>query len=246
MLKSTMAAIGAVAVMGASALAAPAPVDLSTWTEESISSGNWVLAPDNNSVRQTVNGQPTVYYDPENSQGKALSGTISVGSAGDDDFIGFVLGFEAGDLNNDNPGFLLLDWRRNSQSGVGPGMSLNRVVGNFTRTRPFSASQRATVLEELGRGSTLGDMSWEVGEGYNFELVFTATLVEVYVNDSLEISVNGLFDDGGFGFYNYSQANVTYGAIGEADAVVPVPGAAALFIPALLGGAAWKRRKKAA
>ena len=72
MIKTMTAAFAATFAMAGSAFAAPQPVDLSTWVEESVGSANWVLAGDNNSVTQTLNGEPTVFYDPTNSQGKAL------------------------------------------------------------------------------------------------------------------------------------------------------------------------------
>jgi len=244
MMKSILASLGAAAVVGASAIAAPAPVDLSTWSVEGGSS-NWQLAPDNNSVTQFTNGSPTFFFTDELSQGRALSGTITVNTTGDDDYIGFVLGYESGDYTTTNPGFLLVDWKQGLQSGTPPGLTLNRVVGNMSTRPPFSSTQRADTLEELARGTNLGMTGWNDLQTYDFRLVFTDSLVQIFVDDILEISVNGTFKNGGFGFYNYSQGNVTYGAIGEASAAVPVPGAAALFIPALLGGAVWKRRKAA-
>lgn len=227
------------------ASASTVPVDLSTWVEESVGSANWVLAGDNNSVTQTLNGAPTVYYDPSPSQGKTLAGTIRVNTGGDDDFIGFVLGFESGDLSTDNPGFLLLDWKQNDQSGTPRGLALSRVTGNIDTDPPFGSIDRAQSLTELARGTTLGNVGWADLQTYSFELVFTPTLVKVFVDGVEEISVTGSFENGGFGFYNYSQGNVTYGAIEEGVAPpIPVPGAAALFLPAALG-AVWRRRKAA-
>ena len=71
-------------------------VDLATWTDETFlnqagqSSWNVQNAPTNDEVLQTINGQPTIFYDPSvNAQGTALSGKIRVtpGGNSDDDFI---------------------------------------------------------------------------------------------------------------------------------------------------------------
>ena len=78
--------------------AAAAPVDLSTWVQDG--DGDWELAADNQSVFQDINSRPTTYHNNQAlSQGKSLSGTITVSSPpGDDDWIGFVLGYTQGDI----------------------------------------------------------------------------------------------------------------------------------------------------
>ena len=101
-------------------------VDLSTWTDDTFlntgGQSNWVVqnAPTNDEVEQTVNGLPTVFYDPNvNAQGTALSGRVQVTTTGDDDFIGFVLGYNAGELESlgaAGDGFFLVDWKQGNQS----------------------------------------------------------------------------------------------------------------------------------
>lgn len=242
----TLSAASAVTAFAASAaMAAPVAVDLSTWTAESVGGANWVLAADNNSVTQTVNGAPTVFFSEGDSQGTALSGTITVNTTGDDDFIGFVLGFDSGDLASaEAPGFLLLDWKQGAQSGTSPGLVLSRVTGPVNGL--FSSTQRAAALTELARGTTLGETGWIDQQTYDFEIVFTDSLIQVFVDDLLEISVEGAFANGSFGFYNNSQGNVTYGSIGEAVVIdaIPLPAAAFLFGPVALAGFAARRRAK--
>lgn len=240
MKKLSFLAAGA-ALFAGSAFAAPTSVDLSTWT--STSGGNWVVASDNNSVTQTRNGSPTIFYESgTQAQGLALNGTIRVNTTSDDDFIGFVLGYEDGDLTATNPGFLLVEWNQGAKSGVTPGLSLQQVTGRLANG-PFFGSGRASILTELDRANTLGNTAWSDLTTYNFSLVFTASQVQVFVNDNLELEAVGSFKNGAFGFYNYSQGNVTYGAITEETAPIPVPAAAFLFAPAI-AGAVWKRRKQ--
>ena len=115
----------AVAVSMAASLVATgavaAPVDLSTWTAESYQSvagfgdGVWTVSADGSSVHQSVNGQPTLFYSDFNAHGISATGSISV-SGGDDDFIGFVLGFQPGDSTNALADYLLVDWKRGSQA----------------------------------------------------------------------------------------------------------------------------------
>lgn len=74
-------------------------VDLGTWSQEDFSAGagTWTVSGGGETVNQTINGNPTVYYSDVPFSGD-FQGKITVNTTGDDDFVGFVLGFDAGDL----------------------------------------------------------------------------------------------------------------------------------------------------
>lgn len=235
-----LSAASVAALMSAPAMAAP--VDLSGWVAEG--PGNWVLDLDNNAVKQLVNGNPTVFHNNTNSQGKALAGTIEVQMTGDDDYAGFVLGYKAGDLaSGATPDYLLVDWKQQNQDVAKRGLAISRVtgatVGDFW--------SHTGGVSELARGTTLGDTGWADNTEYSFELTFQPTLVEVFVNGAKELSVAGAFTDGAFGFYNYSQASVRYAGIeeGAAPNPVPLPAAAPLLLGAL-GAIGWLGRRRRA
>ena len=97
----------ATATIVMSGAAHAAPVNLTGWIENGFQgndgAGTWNVQSGNDSVLQTINGEPTVFFDPgTNSQGTALAGTIEVETTGDDDFIGFVLGYQDGEMNSTN------------------------------------------------------------------------------------------------------------------------------------------------
>ncbi|MBL8463473.1 MAG: PEP-CTERM sorting domain-containing protein [Thauera sp.] len=73
--------------------------------------------------------------------------------------------------------------------------------------------------------------------------------MQVKVDGTTELNVNGSFADGSFGFYNYSQQSVRYSAITEDVAPptnsVPEPGVLALLGIGLLAGIGGVRRRKA-
>ena len=69
-------------------------IDLSAWSQEGPpGAGNWVVAVYGESVLQTINGAPTHFVSPNNFINTTIGGSFSVETTSDDDFIGFVFGF---------------------------------------------------------------------------------------------------------------------------------------------------------
>lgn len=248
-LGGALLAAGMAALLGFAPAAQAAPVDLSGWTANG--GGNWVLqnAPANDGVLQTVNtSTPAVFFGPGNAQGLALSGQISVQTNSDDDFIGFVLGYNDGDLTNPLADYILIDWKQATQAfsgGVGlVGLAISRVTGALS----FNDGWRHEGnVEELQRAATLGSTGWTNFGIYEFDIAFTATNIVVWVNGVEELNITGTFSDGSFGFYNLSQANVLYSAVDEDVAPpLPEPGTLVLFGLGLAAlGLAGRRRRAA-
>ena len=258
----------ATATIVMSGAAHAAPVNLTGWIENGFqgnnAAGNWDVQPGNDSVRQTINSDPTVFFDPgTNSQGTALAGTIEVETTGDDDFIGFVLGYQDGELNSTNADFWLIDWKQNDQSFSGnlatAGLSLSHVTGDIANGPGSFDSfwDHTDSVNEVVRGNNFGDVGWDDNTEYSFELTFTDSLIEIFVDGVLEISHAGSFTDGAFGFYNFSQGAVRYAGItesvlptdpipdpGPGPSPVPLPAGLPLLL-AGLGAFGLIRRRKA-
>ncbi len=229
------------------------PVDLSTWTSESypavsgFSPGNWVVSGGNDTVTQTVNGQPTLYYSDFSAFNTDLTGTIRVNTGGDDDFVGFALGFNPGDSSNASADYLLVDWKQGSQSfdfgapanttpgGLAPaGLAVSRVIGlanadEFWQHEDLLGNPSGG-LTELARGTNLGNTGWNDFQEYEFQFIFRADMLQVFVDGVLEIDINGSFNDGRLAFYNFSQSNVVYSGF-TVDPVPPTPNPTPRVIP---------------
>jgi hypothetical protein len=232
--------LGLLAFCLASLAAAPAvaqtPVNLAPWTAESypavsgFGAGIWTVAPGGASVTQSVNGQPTMFVSDFNVFNTQIEGQITPGG-GDDDYVGFALGFLPGDSTNAGADYLLVDWKAGTQSfdfgapactpgsNAPRGLAVSRVRGIPTADEFWghtnfdsACSDLNNGLEELARGTTLGNVGWVANQTYTFKFVFSSTKLEVYVNNSLELSVTGAFANGRMAFYNFSQAGVKYNA----------------------------------
>lgn len=251
-----MAAAAVFCVAGGASNAAS--VDLTGWAENgnpNNNAGTWTVQPGNDSVYQSINGTPTVFFNPgANAQGTQLGGTISVSTSDtDDDFIGFVLGYQDNEINSNTADFWLVDWKRGAQSGQTAGLALSHVSGDLQGTNTGTGGQwwqHDAPVNEVQRASTLGTTGYVRGQTYTFDLVFTQNLIEVMVDGVTELSFTsadngGLFTDGSFGFYNFSQPKVTYAGITQAALPsVPLPAALPMLLAGVAGLSLIRRRKR--
>ena len=272
--KNGVAAIfGAFCIFAGTAGAASVPVDLNTWTAESypavsgFGAGVWTVAPGGGSVNQSVNGQPTFFYSDFTAFGTSVTGRIRPGS-GDDDYIGFALGFRPGDSTSNTADYLLIDWKQLDQSfdfgapssspggNAVAGLAVSRVTGipdadEFWQHRNLAGTPAGSGLAELARGTNLGNTGWVDNVEYTFTFDFGPNDLEVFVNGVKEIDITGSFGNGRMAFYNFSQADVTYSAF-EVDQgtfpPIPEPETYAMLLAGLglLGFAARRRKQKEA
>lgn len=224
------------------------PVDLSGWTAER--GGSWVVAPDSLSVVLASGNLAnlTFFYsdfellDPEIEGGTAvIEGTITVETSGDDDYIGFALGFQPGDSTNPNADYLLIDWKQATQSynfggsSCTPGstayrgLAVSRVFGVPTldefwghKNWNYSCSNRYNGVQQLTRGMTLGNVGWADLRTYTFRVEFSTTSLHVYVDGLPQISLGGAFSNGRLAFYNFSQTAVRYSVLKAGIDYAPV------------------------
>ena len=115
-----------------------------------------------------------------------IAGTIEFSitadpAGGDDDLFGFVLGWNPGDSSNPTADYLLVDWKKVTQTyqnwgTAQAGLALSRVTGQFTRgygNGPIDLWSHTGVCTELARGTNYGATGWVHGTDYTFQVLFT-------------------------------------------------------------------------
>lgn len=222
------------------------PVDLNSWQIDG--NGNWIIEGSGDTALQTLNSIPTVLFNGIDSQGTNLSGTISsLSTGGDDDFMGFVLGYDDNDLfgSNTTTDYILIDWKQGTQAGWDAGMAISRVTGGPIASSGVDTGGDAWThtgnVQFIERAATLGNVGWVDNVTYAFDIIFTATNIQLFIDDVLQFNINGSFENGSFGFYNFSEPYVRYAGITEQDfcevfpddvqcnsSAAPVPGSLAL------------------
>jgi Thrombospondin C-terminal region len=219
--------------------AATTPIDLGTWSQYGPkTNGTWTVGASGTSVVQSKNGEPTFFVSSEGFSNAILRGQIRVASnAWDDDYIGFVMGYNSPLNTSKNMDLLLLDWRKTEAGAQKEGFAIARVQGevtDYTSSGFFNRTSSSTFdILETNYGAGLG---WHAGTDYNFEIMYMSDRVTVNVSGgqfsspTAVIDVAGTFQEGRFGFYNYSQESVTYSSYTVQSAPVPEADASLLTL----------------
>ena len=216
-------------------------VDLNDWTAEDYesdtqycASGAWTV--DSQGRAKETGGQaPSVLYGNFDAYGKRLRAKVNPG--GDDDFFGFVVGFNGGDSTNANADYLLIDWKKQSQSfnfggdstspggNAETGLRLSRVTGipdcdEFWQHANLSGTGESSGLEELQEADTKGSTRYNP-QTYEFVIEFGPGNIEVYLDGRLELDLEGEFDEGKFGAYSMLHNSALFWDFSYTDGSFP-------------------------
>ena len=151
---------------------------LNAWTAEGYDfagspyAGDWRVSADGTRVSQVSEASAAVFSGEVDAVG---SHRVSMRGRGDNDFVGFVFGYESGDVTNsssdamysDGASFLQLDWRRGTQQNPNFSDSCAPVPGTPTPTQQegltLSHIRGTPTLDELLGRYELADCPGEYG-----------------------------------------------------------------------------------
>jgi len=191
-------------------------VDFNTWIEEgNPANGDWVPGGGGTLVNQNINTpEPTFFVSPDTFINVVIQGSITPPS-GDDDFIGFVFGYKEPLGNSTNYDCWLFDWKQGTQTANGytaqEGKSVNHIQGNIIDVwQYFWGHTNNPPLFDVVATDWGAGKGWVDNVTYFFTLVYTTSRVVIVIDADTIFDIAGCFEPGRFGFYNFSQANVTY------------------------------------
>ncbi len=245
--------LSALATLVIGAPLAAAPVDLTTYMQDG--RGTWTVGTPTDSVTYSNNTSPSIFYGQDESVGASLSANVRVNTRGDDDWFGFVLGYDQGELLDSAPDYYLLSWRQGRQSSATPGLRLYHVTSPYSDgTAPYSSRSVIDTnfwdsnggVDEVARAETLGTTGWADQQSYAFDIRQTATNISVFVDGLRQFSFDGAFAGGNFGLYNFSQTNVTFSDVAYTPTAVPLPAALPLLAAGMGALALAARRRRTA
>lgn len=193
------------------------PVQIGTWNVEDLTpGGTWKHSDMASFVAfgdlQTAHAQ-SVFFGNERILDKRIKARIEVKTTIDDDYVGFVLGFEPGDGSRAQANYLLVDWKKQTQFVTGQGTSTEGLALSLV-TGPGQVAPNGGSIDfwnhtgdvtELARGATLGNTGWSEFVTYDVEIAYGATNLTIHVNGIKEFDIQRTFGDGYFGWYDFSQ-----------------------------------------
>ncbi len=216
-------------------------IDLSDWTAEDYdsntqycASGSWTITGDGR-AKETGGEAPSVLYGDFDAYGKRLTARVHPGS--DDDYFGFVVGFDGGDSANADADYLLIDWKKQSQSfnfggdstssggSAEVGLGLSRVTGipdcdEFWQHANLDGTGESSGLEELQEADSKGSTRY-ASQDYEFVIDFGSESIEVYLDGHLELDLDGEFNNGSFGAYAMLHNSATFWDFSYTDGSFP-------------------------
>ncbi len=186
-------------------------IDLSTW-EPIIDFGSgtqedalWIVSDDGTSVRQVFNAKSSAFISDFSISNAQIKGRFKVNTSFDDDFIGFVFGYQ------NNQQYYLFSWKQGTQENATRGIKVVKFDLEEGRTPSL-------WVDNPSNGTVLyrnTDFGWNDFIWYDFVLTFhsgefTISLYQEEVLLDTFTLQDDTFSEGNFGFYNYSQDEVFY------------------------------------
>jgi len=196
-------------------------IDFTTWAESN-GSGHWKV----NSPLQVVQDQeivppsPTFFVSDQDYINIRFSFDMRSTYAGDDDFIGFVMGYKnPANSVSDDYNMILFDWKRGAGTlynyPANEGLSLSAIHGTIPDLLLpiyfwWHNEDHANNIYEPLENSYGDGKGWSSGVTYHFEVSYLSTGIRIWRDSTLIIDIDRCNSPGKIGFYTYSQYSVFF------------------------------------
>ncbi|MCA1780139.1 MAG: putative Ig domain-containing protein, partial [Xanthomonadaceae bacterium] len=170
-------------------------------------SPNWSFSGDGLTATQIGNNPPSTLLGDFNAVNKRIEGTWLVATLSDDDFIGFVLGYQ--DIYKS----YLFEWKKNAQGNTPRGYSFNIYDLPSDGSEGAPDFQGANTVQGMSLHSN--DVGWISHRLYDYTIDYRPGDIKVSIREGgqileeFQITDDRLLD-GRFGIFNFSQSNTVF------------------------------------
>ena len=219
-------------------------VNLNTWLQDRIEGPGGTFTVNSLTMATFNNGGTSrgIIFSGSNDVSRILHADVKGGTTADDDFFGFVVGYNDEDYAGASANYVLIDWKQATQvhnfgSGGGPalvGLALSTVTGSVDGVAPggdYAWQHKGPVNEQM-RAITLGNTGWLHSETYAFDVRYLQDRVQVFVDGVLELDYAGAIGPGSFGLYGFSQHNIQFSNV----SITPIPAPGAILLSTVGAG----------
>lgn len=185
-------------------------IPLGNWTPHYYPTGSqrqahWRLEDEETTVVQIYNAKPSAFVSDFIIRDARIYGTWRVETTHDDDYIGFLFGYQ------DPTHHYMFTWKQGNQGQANRGMSLRK----YDRDEGNIGHWSTNMSEADGELLFNNTIPWRDHTSYDFELEFHPGEISITVREGESVlEAFTVFDDsyseGRFAFYNYSQDSVRY------------------------------------
>ncbi len=198
---------------------------------------------DPRTLRQNNNSLPGVYSTTMPADIAQITFEMRVATTADDDFLGWTIGYDAGELSTDaappTTDWLYFSWKQGTQSAFGgsrqSGLIVSRVTGNVTEGELWSGTGANIQLLEEANNYPLAPArlsGWADNLRYRVRMVMTPNRIRVWIAEETSVgsgtfaaetlefditptsTMTTTFPAGNLGFYVHSQASEEYELLG--------------------------------
>ena len=195
------------------------PFDFTQWSVEGAPNSEWDILSSTDVINLSYITPATFFVSDFELINVIVRGTMSVETTADDDFTGFIFGYQEPTqiADDNNYEFYLFDWKSKRGSLLGfwaeEGFRLSHYNGYIPankQDRYFYGALDNPPIRDLIQTKYGSGRGWVPYQKYEIELIYTNNRIKLSIDGVMIFELNGCFAAGKIGFHCMSQEKTRF------------------------------------